>query len=325
MILILTFAKEGAERAGASALETVSAARTLGEGLGEEVAAGVLGAAPQAVADDLARYVDAVYVVASPELAVFRAEPFTTAGAALVERCGAQAVLTPASRSGSSFAPRLAVRLGAPLLEDVTALRVDGGAVVATRFTYLTRVTETVRALGLPVVVSVKPNVLPRAAAADAAATVEAVEVDFSARDGRVRVEERRRAQGGRVALEEAGAVVTGGRGVGGAEGFATLVEPLADALGAGIGATRAVVDAGWRPYQEQVGQTGKTVTPDLYIALGVSGAVQHLSGMNRSKVIVAVNKDPDAPIFKVTDYGVVGDVNDVVPAFTEAVRRRKG
>lgn len=142
---------------------------------------------------------------------------------------------------------------------------------------------------------------------------------------GRVSVGDRTAAKGGRVALEEAKRVVAGGRGLGDKESFATLVEPLADALGAGIGSTRAVVDAGWRPYAEQVGQTGKTVAPELYVALGISGAVQHLSGMNRSKVIVAVNKDADAPIFKVADYGIVGDVKQVAPALLEAVKDTLG
>jgi len=323
MILIVTQAGKGS--AGKAALELVSAARSLDEGVGGPVAAAVLGAEPAATAEDLARFVDVVYRVASPELEPFRVEPFTSAVHALAEQTGAGAILAPASRSGQSLGPRLAVRLGAALLEEVTSLTVHGGRVSATRFTYLTRVTETVRAEAEPAVVSVKPNVFPVAEPAAGAGEIRDATADLRDSDGRVTSSERRSAQGGRVALEDAKIVVTGGRGVGNEAGFARLVEPLADALNAGIGATRAVVDAGWRPYAEQVGQTGKTVTPDLYLALGVSGAVQHLSGMNRSKVIVAVNKDADAPIFKVCDYGIVGDVDAIVPPLKDAIAERQG
>ncbi len=322
MILIVTYAK--GEQAGKPLRELVSAGRELADGLGLPLAGAVLGADPGAVAEDLARYLDTVYSVAAPELSPFRALPFTRGVQALTEAQPVEVVLSTASRSGQSFTPRLAVRLGAPLLEDVTSLRVDDGAIVATRFSYLSRVTETVRAASTPVVISVKPNLLTPAEPAGHG-RVESLPVRFSAEDLTVSVSERAAARGGRVALEEASVVVTGGRGVGSAEGFDTLVASLADDLGAGVGATRAVVDAGWRPYEEQVGQTGKTVTPDLYLALGVSGAVQHLSGMNRSKVIVAVNKDPDAPIFRVCDYGIVGDVHAVVPPLREALARRRG
>lgn len=322
MILIVTQAKEGG--AAKSDLELVSAARELAGALRTEAAAAVLGADPGPAADDLARYVPTAIRVASPELSSFRSEPYAAVAHALAGALGARAVLVTASRSGQSLAPRLAVRLGAPLLEDVTALGAEDGKVTATRFTYLSRVTERVRAESLPVVVSVKPNVFAAAEPAERSGEVKDEAASLDERDLRVEASERRTAQGGRVALEDAKIVVTGGRGVGDADGFARLVEPLADALGAGVGSTRAVVDAGWRPYSEQVGQTGKTVTPELYLALGVSGAVQHLSGMNRSKVIVAVNKDPDAPIFKVCDYGVVGDVNEVVPALKDAIAEHR-
>ena len=318
MVLVVADHKDGELRK--STLELVSAARALAEGLGTEVAGLVLGGDVQGAAEALSGYVETVYTVSDSSLEPFRAEPWTAAVTAVAQEKGAQTILVSATRSGLSYSPRVALRLDAPLLEDVTGLEVEGGKVTATRFSYLARVTERVRAEGLPVVVSIKPNIYSPADASGSG-SVEAVDVTLPEEAGRVTVGERSSAAGGRVALEEAKVVVTGGRGVGGPEGFEGLVEPLADDLSGGVGSTRAVVDAGWRPYGEQVGQTGRTVAPDLYIALGVSGAVQHLSGMNRSKVIVAVNKDADAPIFKVADYGIVGDVNKVVPALREALK----
>lgn len=301
-----------------SALELASAAQTLAEGLGGEVAGVVIGADTKA-AQELAKYAPKVYSVQNAELADIRAETYTTVVSTLAEELDAKAVLVSASKSGLSYSPRVAMRLDAPLLEDVTSLKVDAGEVVATRFSYLARVTETVKTSADSVVISVKPNIF-EAASEGAAGSVEEKSVALGENDTRVQIGAKAQVKRERVALEEADIVVTGGRGVGGPDAFDSLVEPLADVLGAGIGATRAVVDAGWRPYGEQVGQTGKSVAPGVYVALGVSGAVQHLSGMNRSKTIVAINKDADAPIFKVADYGIVGDVNEVVPALKEAV-----
>jgi electron transfer flavoprotein alpha subunit len=322
MILIVVEHAGGAPRK--SAYELVSLARDLAgpEGAlvalvaGDEVAAGD-GVA--AVAREMARFVPRVLTVTASELAPPRAETMTRVVATAAAEVGADVVLTGASRFGLSYSPRLAVRLGASLLEDVTSLRRDGEGMVATRLAYLARVTETIAA-ARPVVVSVKAGAASAAAPADAEGEVRALEVSFEPEDLRVEVRERQAASRGRVALEDAEVVVAGGRGFGSAATFDDLVVGLADDLGAGVGSTRAVVDAGWRPYGEQIGQTGKTVAPKLYLALAISGAVQHLSGMNRSKVIVAVNKDPDAPIFRVADYGIVGDVLEVVPALREAV-----
>lgn len=183
----------------------------------------------------------------------------------------------------------------------------------------MNRVTEK-QAASLPVVLTAKPNTTPPAEPQSEGA-MEALTVEPPA--ARVEVLERLTEQKKGVSLSEATVVVTGGRGLGSAEAFAG-VEALANALSAAVGATRAVVDAGWRPYGEQVGQTGKTVQPNAYIALGVSGAVQHQAGMNKSKYIVAVNKDAEAPIFKVADYAVVGDVHQVLPALLEAVKKLK-
>ncbi|MBA2668271.1 MAG: electron transfer flavoprotein subunit alpha/FixB family protein [Trueperaceae bacterium] len=317
MILIVIEHADGAPRK--SAYELVSLARELASE-GTSIAALVVGDDPDAVAQELANYVPRVVVVRDPQLAPPRAETMTRAVEHAARELGAELVLVSGSRAGLSYSPRVAMRLGAPLLEDVTSLTRDGEAIVATRLSYLARVTETVAAHGTPVVVSVKAGAAPVAEGAEGAGSVEPLEVTFEADDVRVGVAARRAVTRGRVALEDADVVVSGGRGFGSAERFEELVVGLAEALGAGVGSTRAVVDAGWRPYGEQIGQTGKTVAPRLYLALAVSGAVQHLSGMNRSKVIVAVNKDPDAPIFRVTDYGIVGDVLEVVPAIREAV-----
>ena len=319
--MILFLAEHSNGKLKKSALELVTASQTLASKLGKESLAIVLGADVNA-AQELATYTN-VIAVQDAALADARAETITTVLTTLAKELNATVLLVSASRSGLSFSPRIAMRLDAPLLEDVTSLDVQDNQIIATRLTYLARVTETVKALSFPVVISVKPNIFP-VATPGTPGKVEAKTVALSDQDLRVKVGEKSSAKTGRVALEEADLVVTGGRGVGSSEGFGNLVEPLADFLGAGVGATRAVVDAGWRPYGEQVGQTGKTVAPKAYFALGVSGAVQHMSGMNRSKYIVAVNKDADAPIFKVADYGIVGDVNTVVPALIEALKGLK-
>ncbi len=230
-------------------------------------------------------------------------------------------VLFGATANGRDLAARLSARLGWAYAADVTDLRVEGGALVASRTMYAGKLRARVR-VPLPAVLSVRPNAFP---VPDGASVPEpsAVKADSGAEKlAFVRFEPT--ASGGkRVPLTEARVVVSGGRGLRGPENW-HIVEDLADALGAATGASRAVTDAGWRPNEEQVGQTGKTVSPELYVALGISGAIQHLAGMSSSKVIVAVNKDPDADMFKVCDYGVVGDLFEFVPAFTEAVKKAK-
>lgn len=319
MILIVTTAPGG--NLPKSARELVTVARQLAGG--GQVAAAVIG--PESAATAMADYVPQVYSLSAAELQPVRAEAVTAAVHEVAQQAGADTVIMAANRLGQSVAPRVAVRMNAALLEDVIEVSGSAGSYEAVRFSYLSRVTETVKTVGgAATVITVKPNVFA-VAEQQPGGSVSAVAPQLDASATRVQVGQRSAATGGRVKLEEAGVVVGGGRGLGSAEAFTQVVEPMADVLNAGIASTRAVVDAGWRPYAEQVGQTGKSVAPELYIALGISGAVQHLSGMNRSKVIVAINKDADAPIFRIVDYGIVGDVSQVGPALTAALKEAKG
>lgn len=319
--MILIVIEHTAQAPRKSAFELLSAGRALAAASAEPLAAVVFGADTTAVAAAVSAYVDTVHTVQGSELEPFRAEVACRVVTAAATSLGASTVLIPASRAGLSYAPRVALRLGAGYLEDVSALERDGAALVATRTTYLARVATTVRVVSGPVVASVKLGAYPVASTAAATAgSVVPLRVALEPSDLRLEPLAREAAARGRVALEEADVVVCGGRGFGSADAFEAHVVGLADRLGAGVGATRAVVDAGWRPYGEQIGQTGTSVSPKLYLALAVSGAVQHLSGMNRSGVIVAVNKDAEAPIFRVSDYGIVGDVLEVVPALQEAL-----
>jgi electron transfer flavoprotein alpha subunit len=295
---------------------------TVAHGLGSEgsITALVLGSAVASVAAEVAFAVDQVLVADLPALAQYDPELWAAAVAQIATEGEASTVLIGGGRSGREYSPRVAIKLNAPLLEDVISLKASGETFIAEHYTYLARVTETVEATGPVVVASVKLGVF--AAAAPRRVAAEQFDVDLNLPSRRLQVTGKTTEKSSRISLSEADIVVSGGRGVGSAEGFTQYVEGLADRLGAAVGATRAIVDAGWRPYSEQVGQTGKTVQPKVYIAIGISGAVQHLSGMNKSKVIVAINRDAEAPIFKIADYGIVGDVNQLVPAIIEELKK---
>ncbi|MGH3682334.1 MAG: electron transfer flavoprotein subunit alpha/FixB family protein, partial [Natronosporangium sp.] len=289
-------------------LEMLTLARDLGE-----PAAVVLGApgAAAALIDRLAEYgAGKVYAAEHHDIDTFLVAPKATVLAELVRRVQPAAVLLGATQEGKEIAGRLAVKLDNGLLADVSGLAPDGTATQVV-FAGSTIVSSKVTR-GLPLA-TLRPNSLTPTPA-PATATVEPVEVvlDESAKLARVveRVAEQR---GARPELSEASVVVSGGRGVGSAESFG-LVEELADLLGGAVGASRAATDSGYYPHQFQVGQTGKTVSPQLYIALGISGAIQHRAGMQTSKTIVVVNKDAEAPIFELADFGVVGDLFTVVP-----------
>ncbi|MDF3050395.1 MAG: Electron transfer flavoprotein alpha subunit [Pseudonocardia sp.] len=299
-----------------STFELLTAARALGEP--SAVVVGPPGTAAK-LADALTEYGAAKVYVAETDGSAFLS-PEVDVLAQLVERVQPAAVLVGVSADGKEIAGRLAVRTGSPWLNDVVAVSVDG-AVDGTHSIFGGAWTVQARADGAHPVVTVRPGSV-EAVPAPGAGVEEVVEVPAAGPSATV-VAREPVVTGERPELGEASVVVSGGRGVGSAEQFA-VIEQLADALGAAVGASRAAVDSGYYPHQFQVGQTGKTVSPQLYIALGISGAIQHRAGMQTSKTIVVVNKDADAPIFEIADFGVVGDLFTVAPQLREEIARRR-
>jgi electron transfer flavoprotein alpha subunit len=295
-------------------LELLTIARTIGS-----PSAVVFGA--EQYVDRLGEYgAEKIYSASGGEVDDYLVAPKATVLADLVKRVQPAAVLLASTQEGKEIAGRLAVKLDNGLLTDAVAVAADGTATQAIFAGSATVKSAVTR--GLPIV-TIRPNsVTP--APAPASPAVSPVEVSLSDADKLGRVVERVAEQkGSRPELTEASIVVAGGRGVAGADNF-KLVEELADLLGGAVGASRAAVDSGFYPHQFQIGQTGKTVSPQLYVALGISGAIQHRAGMQTSKTIVAVNKDPEAPIFELADYGVVGDLFKVVPQAADEIRKRK-
>ncbi len=298
--------------------EVVTVARELAGPLGGSLAVAVHGASGLELADWGA---DRILRFESDRLGSGRTDLLAAALAEHVGGHGYGAAVFAATATGKDLAPRVAAKLRVPLLTDVTGVRVDDGQCVVTRPVFAGKALARVRALAAPALLSIRPNVFA-ARRSSREAVVERVAAGVEAAPENYRVKGFEASQGASVDVSEAVVVVSGGRGMGGPENWPVLAD-LRDALGetAALGASRAVVDAGWRPHAEQVGQTGKTVTPKLYFAIAISGAIQHLAGMRTSGIIVAVNRDADAPIFGVADYGIVGDAFEVVPKLAEAIR----
>jgi electron transfer flavoprotein alpha subunit len=311
------------------ALEAVTAARQLAESTsGGEVHAIVFGAPGIASRiDALGKHgADAVIVVEHAALGASNPEVVSATVAERAKSGGYRYIVGSASQTGRDIAPRVAAKLGAAMASDVISLQADGDALVVRHPGYWGKVIATYRVAGSPAVVTLRPGAITPQESARAG-KVETATPALDPSQARVVVKETTSGNKGRPDLADAPVIVSGGRGLKGPEHF-KLVEDLADAFGnAAVGATRAVTDEGWRPHSDQIGQTGRTVSPQLYLAVGISGAIQHIAGMRTSKTIVAINKDPEAPIFKVADYGIVGDVFEIVPALTEAVKdtRSKG
>lgn len=325
-VLIVAEARGGQLRP--VSLELVTAGKELANQLGGELFALIAGSNVGAAADELVQAgVAKVLVADDSRLADFTTEPYTTAAARAVATVEPSIVLFPGTTAGRDVAPRLAARLRTPCAADAISLRTDDGSLVATRPILGGRLLSDVVLDGeSPKIVTLRPGSYEKAARGSEQGAVETLEVDLNENDLRVSVTgmESDAGEGGAVKLEEATAIVSGGRGLKEPENFA-LIEELASALGAAVGASRAVVDAGWRPHHEQVGQTGRTVSPKLYVAVGISGAVQHAVGMQGSEYIVAINRDPDAPILKLASFGIVGDLFEIVPAITAEIQAAKG
>ncbi len=263
---------------------------------------------------------DKVLVAENSEFSTYCPGGFAAAVAAACASVEAGAVIIPASALGKDLAPRVSARLDAPVASDCIEASIEGGKLTATRPAYGGKVQVSVSFAASPAILCIRTNVFDALAEdASRSAAVENLAVELGEAELKMKVSAPERTAGERPDVSEADVVVSGGRGMQEGENF-KLLEELAQKLGAGIGASRAAVDAGWRTHGDQVGQTGKFVSPTLYVACGISGAVQHLAGMVGAKVIVAINKDADAPIFKVANYGVVGDVFEVLPALNEAL-----
>lgn len=308
--------------ADSAAWEALGVAGQLAGQTGGQVVALVLGQGVESLANEaLRRGANRAIVADDASLQAFRLEAYAAVITAAAQTEPPLVILLSASSAGLELSAYVAAKLGWGLAADCTGLAVENGQVVATRPALAGNVIATVTG---PRVVSVRRRVFPEAEAAPAAggniAAVAAALAEASIATKIIGTE----AASNEVSLADARIIVSGGRAVGGADGFAPLRE-LADVLGAALGASRAAVDAGWIPYAHQVGQTGKVVQPDLYIACGISGAIQHLAGMKTAKTIVAINSDPNAPIFKYATYGIVGDIFEVVPALTAALKTKSG
>ncbi len=304
-----------------TAFELASEGRKLADALGGDLGAVLMGPQAEQFAPDVARFgVDTVYVVEAPELESYNSEYYAQALAQVVQEKNPEIVLLGHSMQGKDLAPRAAAKLGVAMIADCISFELDGGKLIGKRPMFAGKCFSRWTATGSPQIASARPNVLETAENPKAGA-VEKISFSVDTSRSTYATKDLNLDTSGKVDLTEAEIIVSGGRGMGGND--YSLIEEMASIFGptATVGASRAAVDAGWRPHSDQVGQTGKTVTPNLYVACGISGSIQHLAGMGSSKVIVAINKDTEAPIFTKADYGIVGDLFKVVPEFNKELK----
>ncbi|MFC2088203.1 electron transfer flavoprotein subunit alpha/FixB family protein [Calditrichota bacterium] len=314
---ILVLAEQRAGEIKKIAFENISVAKKLSADLGGETIAVLIGKSVASLASELGEYgADKVAIYQNDKLEMYNSDGYAKILSDAVSAYGAKIVIMGATAMGKDLAPKVAAKVGGALATDVVSVEAENGNLKIIRPMYAGKVRTTIRLTSDIKLLTIRPNVyIPEENAG--AATVE--EKTAEPGDFKAIIKEIITGAKDKLDVTEADIIVSGGRGMKGPENF-NLIEDLAGKLGAATGASRAAVDAGWRPYDEQVGQTGKTVSPSLYVAVGISGAIQHLAGMSSSKYIVAINKDPEAPIFKVADYGIVGDLFEVVPKMIEVL-----
>jgi len=304
--------------------ELTSEARRLADQMGQSVTAILLGSNIKEKAPELGKYgADKVIVADDSRLATYTTDAYVSVIAQLAQSGEPTIILLGASFQGKDLSGRLAARLGVGMVQDCVAFSLENGNLVAKRPIYAGKAYATATFKdSVPQIATARPNVL-ELNEPDGSKSAEVIDAEFSLDDSQLKtkVVEIIQEEGAKVDLTEAERIVSGGRGMKGPENY-NILEELANIIDATVGASRSAVDSGWRPHSDQVGQTGKVVSPNLYIACGISGAIQHLAGMSTSKYIVAINKDPEAPIFQKADYGIVGDLFEVVPALTEEIKK---
>lgn len=323
-ILAVTELKDGQFRK--ASLEVVSEALRCSKKLGTAPSALIIGSKIRELAPQLGQYgIQNVFVADHANYADSYLIPYADTLKLAIAACQADYVFLPASTTCKTIAARTAALLNSTVFNDCINFQIQNNTFLIQRPIYSGKILATLSPTKKPVIATLRPNVFAAETVNTSVdVTVNTIELNFAQSISTVKIVEKKSPSAKKVELTEAKVIVSGGRGMKGAEHF-HLIEKLADALGGAVGASRAVVDAGWRPSEEQVGQTGKTVSPQLYIACGISGAIQHLAGMRTSKIIVAINKDPEAPIFQVADYGILGDVFEVLPKMIDMAKQIKG
>ncbi len=322
---VLVFAEQRDGKLKKPSLETVSEGRRIADKLGTGLSVLLIGRDVSGLDTELRSLgPDRILQASDERLSLYCSGAYARAAEAAVRKVDAAVFLLTASAMGRDLAARVAARLRTGLAADCTALSVGGGSLLATRPVYSGKAIATMSYSGArPMMATLRPNSFPLLEGTREGGGGERLHVDFQAGDFRCRTMSVEISQGGELDVAEASVVVSGGRAMKGPENF-KYIKSLADALGGAVGASRAAVDAGWIDHQHQVGQTGKVVSPNLYIACGISGAIQHLAGMSSARTIVAINKDPDAPIFKIADYGIVGDLYQIIPLMVSEIQKAK-